>query len=130
MPHGSVLPHFPLLRFHNLYNFSEGFDCPEGTEYQACGSACPNTCSDPYAEAECTQSCHETCACTSGLLLDGNQCVDRSECGCILDNDIYISVSYLDINIRNALKIRIDTTTNTSARRVSQLKLRISKHHI
>ena len=74
--------------------------------------------------------CHETCACPSGLLLDGNQCVDRSECGCILDNDIYISVSYLDINIRNALKIRIDTTTNTSARRVSQLKLRISNHYL
>ncbi|XP_041471228.1 zonadhesin-like [Lytechinus variegatus] len=67
------------------------FDCPEGTGYRMCGTACPNTCADPTAADNCPRPCHETCLCPDGLVLDGEKCVEIADCGCTLPNNVYIS---------------------------------------
>ena len=82
------------LFFSVLIFFSKAFDCPNGTDHQVCGTACPNTCSDQNAASVCTEQCHETCACRTGQVLDGDKCVPLSECGCKLPNGVYINVQY------------------------------------
>lgn len=67
------------------------FDCPEGTEYQMCGTACPNTCADRTAAENCPRPCHETCLCPDELVLDGEKCVAVEDCGCTLPNNVYLS---------------------------------------
>lgn len=74
------------------------FDCPEGTEYQMCGTACPNTCADRTAAENCPRPCHETCLCPDELVLDGEKCVAVEDCGCTLPNNVYLSVSSFTID--------------------------------
>ena len=35
------------------------------------------------------------------MVLDGTECVDPEECGCTLDNNVYLSVSVLGIFVQN-----------------------------
>ncbi len=70
--------------------------CPEGTIYDPCSTPCPETCGDQSDEYICTyDGCIENCRCPDGKVLDGDHCVDRSECGCTLDNGLYLPVSFL-----------------------------------
>uniref|UniRef100_A0A8U8BMI3 Uncharacterized protein n=1 Tax=Geospiza parvula TaxID=87175 RepID=A0A8U8BMI3_GEOPR len=63
--------------------------CPENSHYEPCGNACPATCSDWDSPAACDQPCVETCACNTGHVLSGGQCVPVSRCGCTRDGRYY-----------------------------------------
>ncbi|XP_051263188.1 IgGFc-binding protein isoform X2 [Dicentrarchus labrax] len=56
--------------------------CPAGSHYEACGSACPGSCVSPDSEAQCKTLCVEGCQCNKGLVLSGDRCVSKSNCGC------------------------------------------------
>ncbi|KAI6059426.1 IgGFc-binding protein [Aix galericulata] len=63
--------------------------CPENSHYEACGNACPATCTNRDAPSSCTQPCVETCACNPGYVLSGGQCVAVADCGCTRDGRYY-----------------------------------------
>ena len=87
-----ILPSSPVkIFFYSLL----AIVCPEGSQYTDCGTACPVTCLDPYAVVKCTMPCVETCQCNEGLVLKGEVCVPPTECGCVISNGSYISVSLL-----------------------------------
>ncbi|XP_041455865.1 zonadhesin-like [Lytechinus variegatus] len=65
-------------------------NCPSNTVYDPCFSGCPATCSSASSSLSCNATCQETCRCEDGLVLDGGKCVDPSQCGCTLDNGVYI----------------------------------------
>lgn len=67
------------------------FECSSDKEYQACGTTCPNTCTDRTANDTCGTSCRETCACPEGQVLDGENCVLPENCGCSLPNGLYVT---------------------------------------
>ena len=68
--------------------------CRGGTVYDPCSTPCPETCGDPPGGYNCTiEGCIENCRCPDDKVLDGDRCVDRSECGCTLDNGQYLPVS-------------------------------------
>ncbi|XP_067322389.1 IgGFc-binding protein-like [Anolis sagrei] len=56
--------------------------CPPNSKYSACMSACPASCSDLAAPAECDTPCLEGCECLPGYVLSGFECVPFRECGC------------------------------------------------
>ncbi|XP_026558170.1 IgGFc-binding protein-like isoform X2 [Pseudonaja textilis] len=60
----------------------EAHICPENSHYEACGNACPDTCSEPSASSFCTLNCVPKCQCTSGYVLHDGQCVPIESCGC------------------------------------------------
>ena len=69
--------------------------CREGTIYDPCSTPCPETCGDPPGGYNCTiEGCIENCRCPDDKVLDGDHCVDKSECGCTLDNGQYLPVSF------------------------------------
>mmetsp|Transcript_22706 Transcript_22706/g.44556 ORF Transcript_22706/g.44556 Transcript_22706/m.44556 type:complete len:117 (-) Transcript_22706:228-578(-) len=54
---------------HTTAQEDEG--CPDGFEYQECGTACPKTCSNFNDEAMmCVAMCVEGCFCPRGMILD------------------------------------------------------------
>ena len=61
--------------------------------YDACGTVCQDTCLDPNGSNDCQEPCIETCLCPSGLFYEGNQCIHPSDCGCLLESGLYLSVS-------------------------------------
>ncbi|XP_077193119.1 IgGFc-binding protein [Paroedura picta] len=63
--------------------------CPENSHYEACGSACPASCSDRTAPSSCQQPCVETCQCNDGFVLSVDQCVPTGSCGCTYDGYYY-----------------------------------------
>ncbi|XP_015265735.1 PREDICTED: IgGFc-binding protein-like [Gekko japonicus] len=64
--------------------------CPENSQYQACGSACPATCNDQAAPANCSSlPCVETCQCNNGFVLDAGKCVPQSACGCVFEGKLF-----------------------------------------
>nr|XP_006122266.3 IgGFc-binding protein-like [Pelodiscus sinensis] len=56
--------------------------CPETSQYQPCGSACPATCNDRVAPKNCSLPCVETCQCHEGFVLDAGRCIPQAGCGC------------------------------------------------
>ncbi|XP_038238456.1 IgGFc-binding protein-like [Dermochelys coriacea] len=63
--------------------------CPENSQYQLCGSACPSTCNDFATLDKCRLPCMETCQCKKGYMLDGGQCIPKGRCGCIHKGRLY-----------------------------------------
>uniref|UniRef100_A0A8C6Y367 VWFD domain-containing protein n=1 Tax=Naja naja TaxID=35670 RepID=A0A8C6Y367_NAJNA len=61
---------------------SDSLPCPENSHYEACGSACPDTCSERLASASCKMPCVETCQCNKGYVLSVDRCVPVGSCGC------------------------------------------------
>ena len=83
--------HFFLL----LQFCISALQCPEGTNYDPCGTPCPATCGGQMIQTNCSDSaCIETCVCPDGQVLDGDRCVDPSQCGCTLENGLYLPVSH------------------------------------
>ncbi|KAJ7304150.1 hypothetical protein JRQ81_011679 [Phrynocephalus forsythii] len=56
--------------------------CPENSHYEACGSACQATCSDPKGPLLCPDTCAAVCLCNEGYVLHGKTCVPVENCGC------------------------------------------------
>ncbi|NXK01259.1 FCGBP protein, partial [Corythaixoides concolor] len=66
------------------------FSCPKNSNYTACGTACPTTCNDGAAPADCAAApCVETCECQEGFVLDANACVPPDECGCVFEGRLH-----------------------------------------
>lgn len=61
----------------------------ENSHYNACGNACPATCSDKNTPATCKKSCAQTCECNEGMVLSGDKCVPVSSCGCTHNGRYY-----------------------------------------
>ena len=76
-----------------FYSVPTALQCPENTVYDPCFSGCPSTCMSLGSSVTCAETCQETCRCADGLVLDGGVCVDPSQCGCTLENGVYLSVS-------------------------------------
>ncbi|XP_057690269.1 IgGFc-binding protein isoform X2 [Corythoichthys intestinalis] len=64
--------------------------CPVNSHYEPCGTACPPTCVANF-NSSCNLSCVEGCQCDPGFLLDGDTCVNKSQCGCTYNGDRYHS---------------------------------------
>ncbi|XP_026207203.1 alpha-tectorin-like [Anabas testudineus] len=56
--------------------------CPLNSHYEVCGSSCPSTCPSLSFPFTCDTVCQEGCLCDDGLVLNGNQCVPPTSCGC------------------------------------------------
>uniref|UniRef100_A0A8C3F1G4 VWFD domain-containing protein n=1 Tax=Chrysemys picta bellii TaxID=8478 RepID=A0A8C3F1G4_CHRPI len=63
--------------------------CPENSQYQLCGSACPATCNDQAAPDNCSLPCVETCQCNEGFVLDAGKCIRKAGCGCEFQGHLY-----------------------------------------
>ncbi len=73
-------------------SYIPAIQCPEGTIYDLCGSPCPPTCGDQQIDCM-TDGCYETCRCPDDKVLEGDRCVYPWECGCFLDDGLYLPVS-------------------------------------
>ncbi|KAM7022548.1 von Willebrand factor [Passerculus sandwichensis] len=57
--------------------------CPVGMEYKECVSPCAKTCQSLNINEVCHGQCVDGCSCPEGLLLDGDHCIESSDCSCI-----------------------------------------------
>ena len=72
--------------------FVSDLNCTEGAIYNPCTSPCPQSCGS-QAVSDCSDAtCVEACRCPDGQLLDRGNCVEPEECGCTLENGIYLPV--------------------------------------
>ena len=86
--------HKSIYVFFLFYSIT-ALDCPTNTVYDPCFSGCQATCSSAGSGQSCDITCQETCRCADGLVLDGGDCIDPSQCGCTLDNGVYLPVSLI-----------------------------------
>uniref|UniRef100_A0A673C073 VWFD domain-containing protein n=1 Tax=Sphaeramia orbicularis TaxID=375764 RepID=A0A673C073_9TELE len=56
--------------------------CPSNSHYEVCGDSCPSTCPSLSFPFSCNTPCQEGCQCDDGFVLNGNQCVPPTGCGC------------------------------------------------
>uniref|UniRef100_A0A673C8V8 VWFD domain-containing protein n=1 Tax=Sphaeramia orbicularis TaxID=375764 RepID=A0A673C8V8_9TELE len=56
--------------------------CPSNSHYEVCGDSCPSTCPSLSFPFSCNTPCQEGCQCNDGFVLNGNQCVPPTGCGC------------------------------------------------
>ena len=54
--------------------------CPEGMEFNRCGTACPRTCDNLGEPLVCTRQCVRGCFCAQGTILNGDLCIQPSYC--------------------------------------------------
>ncbi|XP_014835654.1 PREDICTED: IgGFc-binding protein-like, partial [Poecilia mexicana] len=59
--------------------------CPSNSHYELCGSSCPSSCPSLSFPFTCDTQCQEGCQCNDGFVLNGNQCVPPTSCGCFHD---------------------------------------------
>uniref|UniRef100_A0A674GH51 von Willebrand factor n=1 Tax=Taeniopygia guttata TaxID=59729 RepID=A0A674GH51_TAEGU len=57
--------------------------CPVGMEYKECVSPCAKTCQSLNINEVCHGQCVDGCSCPEGLLLDGEHCIESTDCSCI-----------------------------------------------
>ncbi|KAJ8032422.1 IgGFc-binding protein [Holothuria leucospilota] len=72
--------------------------CPPDMVYDACGPACPETCSTRFNAINCSNDCVNACTCPTGMVLEGIKCVNPNECGCDAPNGIYLRIGDEFIN--------------------------------
>ncbi|XP_066302813.1 mucin-6-like [Branchiostoma lanceolatum] len=63
--------------------------CSSGQVYTECGTSCPKTCENADFDLECTEACVDGCHCPKGTLWDGDNCVPREQCPCMLRGQQY-----------------------------------------
>ncbi|RXM34883.1 von Willebrand factor [Acipenser ruthenus] len=56
--------------------------CPFGMQYNECTSPCSHTCQSLNISDVCKEGCGDGCSCPEGKVLDGEHCVDSSQCSC------------------------------------------------
>ncbi|KAG7216081.1 hypothetical protein INR49_007833 [Caranx melampygus] len=57
--------------------------CPIGMQYSECTKSCSTTCHSLNIQEVCKEECVDGCTCPVGKVLDGNRCVEVSECSCV-----------------------------------------------
>ncbi|XP_057325268.1 hemocytin-like isoform X2 [Microplitis mediator] len=80
-------------------NEMEGFQiqCPEGQEYQICGSSCARSCKDISFNLNCQEECVEGCNCPIGQTLNTRgECIPIGECPCKY-NELEYNAGYREI---------------------------------
>ncbi|XP_072039428.1 IgGFc-binding protein-like [Amphiura filiformis] len=65
-------------------------ECPEGSHYNPCMTACPATCADLDGPNDCLQPCVGGCECDEGWVLSDTRCVQLEECGCYSDDRYFM----------------------------------------
>uniref|UniRef100_H9GN41 VWFD domain-containing protein n=1 Tax=Anolis carolinensis TaxID=28377 RepID=H9GN41_ANOCA len=70
-------------------SFCFPLSCPENSHYEACGTACPETCSDRTAPLTCKDTCVPTCQCNKGYVLSAGECVPVETCNCTYQGATY-----------------------------------------
>ncbi|CAH2276180.1 von Willebrand factor [Pelobates cultripes] len=63
--------------------------CPFGMEYNECVSPCIKTCQSLGINEVCKEKCIDGCTCPDGKVLDGDRCIEESECSCIYSGKRY-----------------------------------------
>ncbi|MEQ2202505.1 hypothetical protein XENOCAPTIV_004254 [Xenoophorus captivus] len=56
--------------------------CPIGMQYSECTKPCSTTCHSLNIQEVCKEECVDGCTCPTGKVLDGNRCVEVSQCSC------------------------------------------------
>ncbi|KAM6896997.1 LOW QUALITY PROTEIN: IgGFc-binding protein-like [Xenentodon cancila] len=56
--------------------------CPSNSHYELCGTTCPSACPSLSFPFTCDTPCQDGCQCDNGFVLNGNQCVPPTSCGC------------------------------------------------
>uniref|UniRef100_A0A3B3XCB8 VWFD domain-containing protein n=1 Tax=Poecilia mexicana TaxID=48701 RepID=A0A3B3XCB8_9TELE len=87
-----VLRDYALMCQHNSVSLGQWRDatgceltCPSNSHYELCGSSCPSCCPSLSFPFTCDTQCQEGCQCDDGFVLNGNQCVPPTSCGCFHD---------------------------------------------
>uniref|UniRef100_A0A673AE74 von Willebrand factor n=1 Tax=Sphaeramia orbicularis TaxID=375764 RepID=A0A673AE74_9TELE len=57
--------------------------CPIGMKYSECTKSCSTTCHSLNIQEVCKDECIDGCTCPVGKVLDGNRCVEVSQCSCV-----------------------------------------------
>ncbi|XP_049916762.1 alpha-tectorin-like [Epinephelus moara] len=57
-------------------------NCPPNSHYEVCGTSCPSTCPSLSFPFACDTVCQEGCQCDDGFVLNDNQCIPPTHCGC------------------------------------------------
>uniref|UniRef100_A0A672PHD4 von Willebrand factor n=1 Tax=Sinocyclocheilus grahami TaxID=75366 RepID=A0A672PHD4_SINGR len=57
--------------------------CPIGMEYSDCTPTCSTSCQNINIQEVCKEECVDGCNCPAGKVLDGDRCVDVSQCSCM-----------------------------------------------
>ncbi|XP_019745937.1 von Willebrand factor isoform X2 [Hippocampus comes] len=57
--------------------------CPIGMHYSECTKSCSTTCHSLNIQEVCKEDCVDGCTCPVGKVLDGNRCVEVSQCSCV-----------------------------------------------
>ncbi|XP_073328335.1 von Willebrand factor [Pagrus major] len=57
--------------------------CPIGMQYSECTKSCSTTCHSLNIQEVCKDECVDGCTCPVGKVLDGNRCVEVSQCSCV-----------------------------------------------
>ncbi|KAM3920277.1 mucin-5AC-like [Leptodactylus fuscus] len=66
--------------------------CNYNMEYKECGSACPNTCTNPERSLVCDSHCIDGCFCPAGTVFDdinNSGCVPVQQCYCTYNGQVY-----------------------------------------
>ncbi|XP_045925641.1 alpha-tectorin-like [Micropterus dolomieu] len=56
--------------------------CPLNSHNELCGTSCPSACPSLSFPFVCDTVCQDGCQCDDGFVLNGNQCVPPTSCGC------------------------------------------------
>ncbi|CAL8262169.1 unnamed protein product [Merluccius merluccius] len=57
--------------------------CPIGMQYSECSKSCSTTCQSLNIQEVCKEECVDGCTCPADKVLDGNHCVEVSQCSCV-----------------------------------------------
>ncbi|KAM6960602.1 von Willebrand factor [Aplochiton taeniatus] len=57
--------------------------CPIGMQYSECSKSCSTTCQSLNIQEVCKEECVDGCTCPVGKVLDGDRCVEVSQCSCV-----------------------------------------------
>nr|XP_019934117.1 PREDICTED: von Willebrand factor [Paralichthys olivaceus] len=57
--------------------------CPIGMQYSECTKSCSTNCHSLNIQEVCKEECVDGCTCPVGKVLDGDRCVEVSQCSCV-----------------------------------------------
>ncbi|XP_073514817.1 uncharacterized protein [Phyllobates terribilis] len=68
--------------------------CAYNLQFKECGTACPDTCSNPEHSSVCDDHCTDGCVCPAGMVFDDIRktgCIPKEQCACTHNGDVYPS---------------------------------------